>query len=37
MPDWQFRQSEPKPKEIEMDRNISEGDRKQFKGKDDPA
>jgi len=33
MIDWQFRQSEPKPKEIDMDWNIVEGNWKQFKGK----
>jgi uncharacterized protein YjbJ (UPF0337 family) len=33
MPDWQFRQSGSKPKEIEMDWNIVEGNWKQFKGK----
>jgi len=33
MLDWQFRQSGPEPKEIDMDWNIVEGNWKQFKGK----
>lgn len=33
IPDWQFRQPEPKPKDIDMDWNIAEGNWKQFKGK----
>lgn len=33
LPDWRFRQSKPKLKEIEMDWNIVEGNWKQFKGK----
>jgi len=31
--DWRFRQSEPEPKEMDMDWNIVEGNWKQFKGK----
>jgi uncharacterized protein YjbJ (UPF0337 family) len=33
MLDWQFRPSDQKPKEFEMDGNIVEGNWKQFKGK----